>query len=65
MLAMSLRHAPVIPAEDCETPDLNKEDFDIHPATIEVLSGFENCGLLHDMDQQYRLAEVCIAQQKL
>lgn len=65
MLALGLRHPPIIPEEDCETPDIILEDFDIRPATADVLSAFNNCGLLHDLDQQNRLAEVCIAQQQL
>jgi hypothetical protein len=65
MLALGLRHAPIISSEECETPDLIIDDFDIRPATSDILSVFENCGLLHDIDQQNRLAEVCIAQQQL
>ncbi|KEF60850.1 uncharacterized protein A1O9_02412 [Exophiala aquamarina CBS 119918] len=65
MLALGLRHPPIIPEEDCESPDLVLDDFDIRPATSDVLSAFNHCGLLHDLDQQHRLAEVCIAQQQL
>lgn len=65
MLALGLRHAPIIPSEECETPDLTIDDFDIRPSTSDISSAFETCGLLHDIDQQNRLAEVCIAQQQL
>lgn len=65
MLALGLRHPPIIPFEACEMPDLTMADFDIRPTNNAVFSTFENCGLLHDLDQQNRLAEVCIAQLKL
>lgn len=65
MLAFGLRHAPIIPTEECQTPDLTLDDFDIELPTSEVSSVFSDCGLLLDIDQQKRLAEVCIAQQKL
>lgn len=65
MLALGLRHSPIIPTEECQTPDLALEDFDIRLPTSEVSSVFYDCGLLLDIDQQKRLAEVCIAQQQL
>ncbi|RVX65940.1 hypothetical protein B0A52_09825 [Exophiala mesophila] len=65
MLALGLRHPPIIPFDACEMPDLTTSDFDIRSTDAAVSSTFENCGLLHDLDQQQRLAEVCVAQLKL
>ncbi|KAK5051908.1 hypothetical protein LTR84_002711 [Exophiala bonariae] len=65
MLALGLRHPPIISADECETPDLVLEDFDIRPPTADVSSVFKDCGLLFDIDQQNQLASVCIAQQQL
>lgn len=55
----------IIAAGHCCTPNLELGDFDIEPAATEVASLLDNCGLLRDLDQQRRLAEVCVAQLKL
>jgi hypothetical protein len=64
-LSLGLRQMPVIASEMCELPDLEMEDFDIQPATPEACALLKDCGLLRDLDQQNRLAEVFLAQLNL
>lgn len=65
MLALGLRHTPIIPPNASEMPDLTVLDFDIKPTDSAVLSMFGTCNLLRDLNQQDCLSEVCVAQLKL
>lgn len=64
-LALGLRQSPLIASSGSSLPELDSEDFDIRPAEPDVCSAFADCGLLRDLDQQERLAELCIAQLSL
>lgn len=61
-LSLGLRQTPIIASEVCELPDLEMGDFDIQPPTPETNALLKDCGLLRDLDQQKRLAEVYLAQ---
>jgi hypothetical protein len=64
-LALGLRQTPLITRAECDLPELDSGDFDVQKPSPAVCSFFQDCGLLHDLDQQARLGEACIAQLKL
>jgi len=65
LLALGLRQSPLIARTECNLPELENGDFDVQQPSQVVCSIFRDCGLLQDLDQQARLAEVCIAQLQL